>query len=70
MLSVFSEWQRESHDSHRWRGLLLFRSRQSGWWQTWEHKQREKERKKEGEKRGRRKSDQVTAKCIKVGEHF
>lgn len=40
MLSEFSEWQRESHDSQRWRGLLLFRSRQSGWWQTWKRTKR------------------------------
>lgn len=35
MLSDSSRWQRESHDSHRCRGLLPFSSWQSGWWHTY-----------------------------------
>lgn len=40
MLSDSSRWQRESHDSHRWRGLLPFSSWHSGWWHTYRNRER------------------------------
>lgn len=39
MLSDSSRWQRESHDSHRCRGLLPFSSWQTGWWHTYRNRE-------------------------------